>query len=147
MSIDQIETSEDTAKGLLVTDAAVEKVLEARSEEDEPEKLGLRVQIIGINGPEFSYDLSFESIDEALDNVVGIVGVAHGIAGTKKHLKKNVWYLLAQSCQTLPRTLLQESHCGIKGCTAPHLERKEAIRKPGVSVSNGDHVIASHSSC
>ena len=42
MSIDQIETSEDTAKGLLVTDAAVEKVLEARSEEDEPEKLGLR---------------------------------------------------------------------------------------------------------
>ena len=75
MSIDQIETSEDTAKGLLVTDAAVEKVLEARSEEDEPEKLGLRVQIIGINGPEFSYDLSFENIDEASDNdVISTIG-------------------------------------------------------------------------
>ena len=35
MTIDQIETTEDTAKGLLVTDAAVEKVLEARSEEEE----------------------------------------------------------------------------------------------------------------
>ena len=58
MTIDQIETSEDTAKGLLVTDAAVEKVLEARSEEEESEKLALRVQIIGVNGPEFSYDLS-----------------------------------------------------------------------------------------
>ena len=75
MSIDQIETSEDTAKGLLVTDAAVEKVLEARSEEDEPEKLGLRVQIIGVNGPEFSYDLSFESIDTALDNdIISTIG-------------------------------------------------------------------------
>ena len=75
MTIDQIETSEDTAKGLLVTDAAVEKVLEARSEEEESEKLALRVQIIGVNGPEFSYDLSFESIDEALDNdVVSTIG-------------------------------------------------------------------------
>jgi len=75
MTIDQIETSEDTAKGLLVTDAAVEKVLEARSEEEESEKLALRVQIIGVNGPEFSYDLSFESIDEALDNdVISIIG-------------------------------------------------------------------------
>ena len=75
MTIDQIETTEDTAKGLLVTDAAVEKVLEARSEEEESEKLALRVQIIGVNGPEFSYDLSFESIDEALDNdVVSTIG-------------------------------------------------------------------------
>jgi|TARA_B100001540_G_scaffold277004_1_gene264237 Fe/S biogenesis protein NfuA len=75
MTIDQIETSEDTAKGLLVTDAAVEKVLEARSEEEESEKLALRVQIIGVNGPEFSYDLSFESIDEALDNdVISTIG-------------------------------------------------------------------------
>ena len=75
MTIDQIETSEDTAKGLLVTDAAVEKVLEARSEEEESEKLALRVQIIGVNGPEFSYDLSFESIAEALDNdVVSTIG-------------------------------------------------------------------------
>ena len=75
MTIDQIETSEDTAKGLLVTDAAVEKVLEARSEEEESEQLALRVQIIGVNGPEFSYDLSFESIDEALDNdVISTIG-------------------------------------------------------------------------
>ena len=75
MTIDQIESSEDTAKGLLVTDAAVEKVLEARSEEEESEKLALRVQIIGVNGPEFSYDLSFESIDEALDNdVISTIG-------------------------------------------------------------------------
>ncbi len=75
MSVDQIETSERVAKGLLVTEAAVEKVLEVRSEEDEPEKLGLRVQIIGVNGPEFSYDLSFESIEEIPESdVISSIG-------------------------------------------------------------------------
>ncbi len=75
MSIDQIETGEDAPTGLLVTDAAVEKVLEVRSDEVEPEKLGLRVQITGVNGPEFSYDLSFENIDEAQEgDFVSTVG-------------------------------------------------------------------------
>ncbi|MBG01051.1 MAG: Fe/S biogenesis protein NfuA [Acidimicrobiaceae bacterium] len=64
MSIDQIEVEGDAPAGLLVTDAAVEKVLEVRSEEENPDALGLRVQIIGVNGPEFSYDLSFENIEE-----------------------------------------------------------------------------------
>ena len=75
MTIDQVETSEGATKGLLVTEAAVEKVLEVRLEEDEPEKLGLRVQIIGVNGPEFSYDLSFESIDDVLESdVISTIG-------------------------------------------------------------------------
>ena len=65
----------DTATGLTVTDAAIEKVLEVRGSEDEPETLGLRVKIIGISGPEFSYDLSFESvIDAKEDDLVYEVG-------------------------------------------------------------------------
>jgi len=64
MSIDQIEVEGDAPAGLLVTDAAIEKVLEVLSEEEDPVGLGLRVQIIGVNGPEFSYDLSFENIEE-----------------------------------------------------------------------------------
>jgi len=75
MAIDQVETSEDSPLGLLVTDAAVEKVLEVRSEEEEADTLGLRVQIIGVNGPEFSYDLSFENIDEFSDaDVISTIG-------------------------------------------------------------------------
>ena len=75
MAIDQIETGENASAGLLVTDAAVEKVLEARSEEEEPETLGLRVQITGVNGPEFSYDLSFVNIDDTREgNYVSTVG-------------------------------------------------------------------------
>ena len=77
MSIDQIEVEGDAPAGLLVTDAAVEKVLEVRSEEENPDALGLRVQVIGVNGPEFSYDLSFETIKEfeEEDHVLNVGGL------------------------------------------------------------------------
>jgi Fe/S biogenesis protein NfuA len=65
MVVEQLETDTDAPEGLMVTDAAMEKVFEALSGEEGPEGLGLRVQIIGTNGPEFSYDLSFEAINEA----------------------------------------------------------------------------------
>ena len=51
--------------GLDVTEAAIEKVLEVRDAEDDPETLGLRVKIVGISGPEFAYDLAFESLTDA----------------------------------------------------------------------------------
>lgn len=54
----------DTA-ALEVTEAAIEKVLEVRDAEEEPETLGLRVRIVGVSGPEFAYDLSFESLTDA----------------------------------------------------------------------------------
>ena len=60
--------------------------------------------------------------DKSLNNIVRIICVSHGITCTKEHLEKNVWYLFTQSGQTLPRTLLQKSHRGIKGCATPHLE-------------------------
>jgi len=59
----QIEASVVTT--FEVTDAALAKVLEVRSEEDNPETTGLRVTITGANGPEFSYDLSFVDINDA----------------------------------------------------------------------------------
>ncbi|NNC79461.1 MAG: hypothetical protein HKN94_04835 [Acidimicrobiales bacterium] len=60
---DPPETSEDVI--LTVTDAALEKVLEIRSGEDDSENTGLRVMVIGTRGVEFDYDLSLEAIDEA----------------------------------------------------------------------------------
>lgn len=47
-----------------VTDAALEKVLEIRSGEDDAEKTGLQVKVIGTRGVEFDYDLSLEALDE-----------------------------------------------------------------------------------
>ena len=60
------ELSETIA--LEVTDEAVDKVLEVRDAEEEPDTLGLRVRIVGVSGPEFAYDLSFESLTDAEDS-------------------------------------------------------------------------------
>lgn len=49
---------------LSVTDAGLEKVLEIRDGEDNPEETGLRVMIVGTRGVEFDYDLSLETISE-----------------------------------------------------------------------------------
>ena len=62
MSVDETQVS---ANALEVTDAALSTVLEVRSEEENPESTALRVAITGSKGPEFTYDLSFEDIDEA----------------------------------------------------------------------------------
>ena len=65
MSSSETQLEEPVVTALEVTDAALAKVLEVRSEEDDPKATGLRVTITGANGPEFSYDLSFEDISNA----------------------------------------------------------------------------------
>jgi Fe/S biogenesis protein NfuA len=54
-----------------VTAVALAKVLEIRSAEDEPESLGLRIEVTGLHGVEYAYDLSFDSLaDAAPDDVL-----------------------------------------------------------------------------
>ena len=48
-----------------ISDAALAKVMQIRESEDNQETLGLRVEIIGTSGADFSYDLTFDSIAEA----------------------------------------------------------------------------------
>jgi Fe/S biogenesis protein NfuA len=48
---------------LVVSEAALEKVLEVRDAEDDAASLCLRVEIIGVNGVDFTYDLGFEPVD------------------------------------------------------------------------------------
>tara|TARA_B110000014_G_scaffold226154_1_gene185305 strand:+ start:1547 stop:2185 length:639 start_codon:yes stop_codon:yes gene_type:complete len=68
MSGNETKLEEPSVTALEVTDAALEKVREVRSEEDSPETTGLRISITGSNGPEFSYDLSFEDISDASED-------------------------------------------------------------------------------
>ena len=56
---------------ITVTDQALAKILELRGAEDDPDGLGLRVEVTGVRGADFTYDLSFEPLDErAEDDVV-----------------------------------------------------------------------------
>lgn len=52
---------------LTVTPEAVAKILEIRAAEDDAESLCLRVGITGAAGPEYTYDLGFESRDVVAD--------------------------------------------------------------------------------
>ena len=50
-----------------ITPAALEAVLGIRADEDDPEALGLRIEITGTKGVDYIYDLSFDELVNALD--------------------------------------------------------------------------------
>ena len=52
---------------LTVTPRAIEKVLELRAGEDDAEQMGLRVEITGHSGVDFTYDLAFEPLQDAAE--------------------------------------------------------------------------------
>jgi Fe/S biogenesis protein NfuA len=58
---------------LTVTDPAREKILELRAQEDEPDSLGLRIEVTGVQGVEYTYDLTFDPVaaaDEAAGDLI-----------------------------------------------------------------------------
>ena len=65
---------------LSVSDAAMETELGIRAEEPDPSALGLRVEVTGAKGTEYTYDLSFEELanvgDDHLTYQVGELTVA-----------------------------------------------------------------------
>ncbi len=62
---------------VLVTDDARKHILELLAEEDDPDTMGLRIEVVGENGPEYRYDLSFDALDaaEADDSVAEWMGL------------------------------------------------------------------------
>jgi Fe/S biogenesis protein NfuA len=53
---------------LTVTEAALAQVLDILAAEDDPDALGLRIEVTGINGTEYTYDLAFEEKSAAADD-------------------------------------------------------------------------------
>jgi Fe/S biogenesis protein NfuA len=62
---------------ITVTDQALAKILELRAAEDDPDGLGLRIEVTGVRGGDFTYDLSFEPLDERADD--DVVQEQHGL--------------------------------------------------------------------
>src|SRR5205814_9357988 len=58
------ETNTLTEPVITVTENALAKILDLRAAEEGPDELGLRVEITGVRGAEFSYDLAFEPLAE-----------------------------------------------------------------------------------
>jgi Fe/S biogenesis protein NfuA len=62
------ETESGAGEVLLVTDAARATVFDIRAKEDDGDTLGLRVEVTGATGVDYTYDLSLEPISEAADD-------------------------------------------------------------------------------
>ena len=58
-------SAEDVAEVLIVTEAARSAVLAIRDREDDAESLGLRVEVTGIAGVDYAYDLALDPLTEA----------------------------------------------------------------------------------
>jgi Fe/S biogenesis protein NfuA len=52
---------------LEVSPTALETVLGIRADEEEPEGLGLRIEITGVSGVDFTYDLAFDELSNATE--------------------------------------------------------------------------------
>ena len=63
--------------GLTVTDAARDKILELRAQEDDSDTLGLRIEVTGVQGVEYTYDLTFDPVTAA-DQTAGDVVETQG---------------------------------------------------------------------
>lgn len=63
---------------VLVTDAARARILELLEQEEDGAPLGLRIEVTGDSGPEYSYDLTFDSLDSVGegDSVVDWLGLS-----------------------------------------------------------------------
>lgn len=70
MSIDADTETADRTAIVEVTPAALEKILEIRADEDEPEALQLRVEVTGARGADYTYDLAFEDRSDTTDDDV-----------------------------------------------------------------------------
>ena len=65
---------------MTVTEPAREKILELRANEDEPDTLGLRIEVTGVSGVEYTYDLSFDPLAEADIEAGDLVEVDGGLS-------------------------------------------------------------------
>ncbi len=60
-----VEEPTDQEPILLITDAALRKILEIRSSESNPEQMALGVEVSGASGRSYIYDMYFEAIEDA----------------------------------------------------------------------------------
>ena len=55
---------------ITITEPALEKILQLRANEADGASLGLRIEVTGVNGLEYAYDLAFEPVAHAVESDV-----------------------------------------------------------------------------
>ena len=83
-------------------------------------------------------------LHEGRDDVVGVVGVADGIAGPEEHLEEDVRNPFPEAGEAVPGIFFEEPHRGVEGRAPPHLEREQPRGHPGVGIGDRKHVEGAH---
>jgi Fe/S biogenesis protein NfuA len=65
-----VESDRETDRIITITDRAHEQIQTLRAAEDDGDGLGLRIEVTGVRGADFTYDLAFEPVAEADDDDV-----------------------------------------------------------------------------
>jgi Fe/S biogenesis protein NfuA len=60
----------ETDRIITITDRAHEQILTLRAAEEDGDGLGLRIEVTGVRGADFTYDLAFETLSESDDTDV-----------------------------------------------------------------------------
>lgn len=64
---------------LTVTDTARDTILGLRAQEDDPDTLGLRIEVTGVRGVDYTYDLTFDAVAEADTEAGDVVELSGGL--------------------------------------------------------------------
>lgn len=83
-------------------------------------------------------------VDEGVDHVIGIVGVADAVRGPEQHLEEHVGDALAQHFQAMPGAFVEEAHGDVESGAAPALEAEQLRQVGGVGIGHLDHVEGAH---
>ena len=82
----------------------------------------------GVEHPEHVNAGAGGLLDELPDDVVGVVGVAHGVGAPEEHLQQQVGGLFPDQVQPLPGRLVEEAVGHVEGSAAPALQG-EGVRQ------------------
>lgn len=85
-------------------------------------------------------------LDKVLNSIVGKRGVSNTVGTTEEHLEGDVGNELAHAAKTVPWVLVQETHCDVKGGTAPALQGVEVGKRMAGLLGNVQQVDSSDTS-
>jgi hypothetical protein len=83
-------------------------------------------------------------VDEELDHIVRIVGVANPVGAPQQHLKQDVRRPFADLMQPLPGAFRQEAHGNVERRAAPAFQGKQRRQTGCVSICDVDDVMGAH---
>ena len=82
--------------------------------------------------------------DEFPDEVVWVVGVAHGVGPPEEHLEGNIGDLFSQLLESVPGGLVEEPIGHIEGSAAPQLQGEAVVEDLGGTRRGVDEIAGTH---